>query len=239
MNLERVKDHFESEAPEYDASITHFVPYYREQNEVMIALLPFEGTARIRGLDLGGGPGVLAEGILRRYPLSEVTLFDLAEGMLATARERLAPFEGRAVFQKGDFSRDDFGIGYDVIVSGLSIHHLGDPEKKELYRRIYLALNPGGIFLNRDIVRGATDRLNAIYESLWREYVRSCGEDDVALMERYRAEDIPACVEDQLEWLREAGFADVGCHWQRMNFAIFGGYKFSAVGRHDDTKNAV
>jgi len=46
-------------------------------------------------------------------------------------------------------------------------------------------------------------------------------------------------VGDQLEWLREAGFVDVGCHWQRMNFAIFGGNKFSAESKHDDRKNAV
>jgi tRNA (cmo5U34)-methyltransferase len=228
MNLQRVKDHFEEDASEYDDTISHFVPYYREQNEVIMELLPFEGTARVRGLDLGAGTGVLAEGILRRYPLAEVTVFDLAENMLAAARERLRKFDNRVAFRKGDFSRDDFGVGYDLILSGLSIHHLGDPQKRELYRRIYLALNPGGVFLNRDVIRGATDRLDEVYLRLWRGYVRSMGEDDAALMERYHAEDVPASVEDQLEWLRQAGFVDVGCHWQRINYAIFGGHKYTS-----------
>jgi tRNA (cmo5U34)-methyltransferase len=228
MNLQRVKDHFEGEANDYDACISHFVPYYREQNEMMMTLLPFEGGERIRALDLGAGTGVLAEGILRRCPLAEVKVFDLAEGMLAAARDRLQKFEARVTYQKGDFSRDDFGIGYDVILSGLSIHHLEDPEKRRLYRKIYLALHPGGLFLNRDIIRGATDRLDEIYVRLWREYVRANGEDDVALMERFHAEDRPACLEDQLDWLRSAGFVDVGCHWQRINYAVFGGRKYTA-----------
>ncbi|MGB7537615.1 MAG: methyltransferase [Anaerolineales bacterium] len=228
MNLQRVEEHFNEDASDYDNHIVKFVPYYLEQNEMMMELLPFEGTARVRGLDLGAGTGVLAEGVLRRYPLAEVTVFDLSENMLAAARERLIKFENRITLQKGDFSKDDFGIGYDLILSGLSIHHLSNPRKQELFRRIYLALNPGGVFLNRDVIKGATDRLDEIYIRLWRQYIRSMGEDDAACMERYYAEDVPACVEDQLEWMRQAGFVDVGCHWQRTNYAIYGGHKYSA-----------
>jgi tRNA (cmo5U34)-methyltransferase len=228
MNLPRVKEHFEEDASDYDHHIIRFVPYYQEQNGVMMDLLPFDGTVRVRGLDLGAGTGVLTEGILHRYPLAEVTIFDLAENMLSAARERLRKFENRINFQKGDFSKDDFGIGYDLILSGLSIHHLGNPQKRDLYRRIYLALNPGGVFLNRDVIKGATQRLDEIYIRLWRQYIRSMGEDDAACMERYLAEDVPATVEEQLEWLRRAGFVDVGCHWQRINYAIFGGHKYTS-----------
>ncbi len=228
MNLQRVEDHFNEDASDYDNHIVKFIPYYREQNEMMMDLLPFEGTVRVRGLDLGAGTGVLAEGILRRYPLAEVTVFDLSDNMLSAARERLIKFENRVTFLKGDFSKDDFGIGYDLILSGLSIHHLSDAHKQDLFRRIYLALNPGGVFLNRDIIKGATDRLDEIYIRLWRQYIRSMGEDDAACMERYYAEDVPACLEDQLEWMRRAGFVDVCSHWQRTNYAIYGGHKYTS-----------
>ncbi len=55
--------------------------------------------------------------------------------------------------------------------------------------------------------------------------MRSNGEDDEVWLNRHLAEDTPASVEDQAAWLEEAGFADVGCHWRYMNFAIFGGRK--------------
>jgi tRNA (cmo5U34)-methyltransferase len=227
MDLARVRSHFEGDAPTYDDHIIRFVPYYREQNEMMMRLVPFAGTARLRVLDLGAGTGVLAEGILRKYPLADVTVFDLADGMLEAARTRLAKFGRRVEYRKGDFSSDDFGAGYDLILAGLSIHHLADAAKRSLYHRVFHALRHGGLFLNRDIVRGATDRLDAVYLGLWREYIRSMGEDDAACMERFRAEDIPARIEDHLAWLRDAGFRDVGCHWQRINFAIFGGQKYT------------
>lgn len=145
MNLERVKAHFEGDAPIYDDHIVRFVPYYREQNEMMTTLIPFEGTARIRGLDLGAGTGVLAEGVLRKYPLAEMTVFDLADGMLDAARHRLAEFADRVEYRQGDFSRDDFGRGYNLVLSGLSIHHLEDSGKRRLYRRIFHALRPGDV----------------------------------------------------------------------------------------------
>jgi tRNA (cmo5U34)-methyltransferase len=67
------------------------------------------------------------------------------------------------------------------------------------------------------------------YEQLWRKYVRANGEDDEALMGRYHREDIPAPVEDQLQWLQAAGFAEVDCYWRYLNFAIFGGQKASTT----------
>jgi tRNA (cmo5U34)-methyltransferase len=163
--------------------------------------------------------------VLKRFPRSRVLVFDLVEKMVNLAREKLDPFSERVEYQVGDLVSDDFGDGFNLVISGLAIHHLEDEEKRSLFRRIHAALRSGGLFLNRDIVSGATERLSATYENLWRLYVRSMGEDDAALMERYHAEDIPASLEDQLVWLRQAGFSDVACHWQRLNFAIYGGRK--------------
>jgi tRNA (cmo5U34)-methyltransferase len=35
--------------------------------------------------------------------------------------------------------------------------------------------------------------------------------------------DKTAPLEEQLRWLREAGFADVDCFYQYYNFAVYGG----------------
>jgi tRNA (cmo5U34)-methyltransferase len=225
MNLELVKQHFEGDADTYESHILKYVPFYREQNEMMMDLLPFERTAEIHAVDLGAGPGVLAGLLLRRFPRSRVLVVDLADKMIAAARENLGRFAERVDYRLGNIAEEDIGAGNDLVLSGLTIHHLDHEAKRSLFQRIHRALKSGGVFLNRDIVSGATERLSAMYENLWRLYVRSNGEDDESLMARYRVEDIPASLEEQLEWLRETGFADVACHWQRLNFAIYGGRK--------------
>lgn len=227
MNLEQVSAHFEGQAFVYDASIPNFIPHYQVQNDLMLELVPFERTAPLAALDLGAGTGVLSHLILAHFPNARLVVFDLAQNMLSVARRNLAPFEPRVTFRQGNFAVDEVGAGYDLIVAGLSIHHLDHAGKRRLYQRLFDALNPGGLFLCRDVVLGPTPSLTRQYEQLWRRYVRANGEDDEALMGRYQREDIPAPVVDQLRWLQEAGFAEVDCYWRHLNFAIFGGQKAS------------
>ncbi len=229
MNLEQVSAHFEREAFAYDASIPHFIPHYQVQNDLIAELIPFEPAAPLAVLDLGSGTGVLAHLILSRFPNAHVVVFDLAQNMLTAARQNLAAFGPRATFQQGNFAVDAVGTGYHLVVAGLSIHHLDDAHKRSLYRRLFQALAPGGVFINRDVVAGPTAALTRRYEQLWFRYVRAHGEDDQALLGRYQREDIPASVADQLLWLQQAGFVEVDCYWRHLNFAIFGGQKASTL----------
>jgi tRNA (cmo5U34)-methyltransferase len=225
MNIDRVRRHFEDEASSYDGIIDRLIPGYHEQHEVILRLIPFKNDAQFRALDLGSGTGALSHLILKFFPKASVCAFDIAENMLEVCKTRLTAFLDRLSLVRGDFAVDDIGSCYDVIVSGLAIHHLAHEKKKELFRRIFRALNPGGILFIRDAVRGATPALTGLYERLWREFMRSNGEDDSTWFEKYRNEDIPASIEDQTAWLRDAGFIDVACHWRHLNFAVFGGRK--------------
>jgi tRNA (cmo5U34)-methyltransferase len=222
-NLERVYHHFNREAGHYDTIAPKVIPHFHEQNALMVALVPFEREAPLSALDLGCGTGVLAQAVLAAFPKASVACFDMAENMLAACGAKLAACEGRFSLRQGNFATDDFGSGYDLIVSGLSIHHLDDAAKRALYRRVFDALKPGGAFLNRDVVLGATPELTERYAALWRAFMRSNGEDDEVWYGNAYREDIPATAEDQLAWLAEAGFTEVACHWRHLNFAIFGG----------------
>jgi len=174
-------------------------------------------------LDLGCGTGVLSHVLVRTFPNAILVAMDLADKMIETCKRNLAAYLDRVTAKQGDFGKEDFGSGYDLVVSGLAIHHLDDASKQDLYRRIFRALKPGGMFINREIVLGASPALTKWYEEWWRQFVKANGEADDTWFRKYFEEDFPASVEDQIEWLKEAGFTDVGCHWRYMNFAIFGG----------------
>ena len=178
MSLDKVRNHFEEEAFEYDELIPRIIPKYIEQNDVMLTLIPFDRSKEIRVLDLGAGTGILSYLILKAFPKAGVVAFDLVENMLATCEKNLVCYKDRLTLKQGDFGQDGFGSGYDLIVSGLATHHLNDAEKPRLYKRIYDALKPGGVFINREVVLGDSLELTNQYHHLWREYIRSNGEDD-------------------------------------------------------------
>ena len=223
MNIDRVSAHFEEEAFEYDELITRLIPKYKEQHEIILKLLSFKPEDNLSVLDLGCGTGVLSYLILKSYPSARVVAIDLAEKMLQVCAANLRSYKDRLTLRQGNFGADDLGSGYDLVISGLAIHHLDDNGKRKLYHRIFHALNPGGTFLNREIVLGATPHLSEKYHELWRQFIKSNGEDEGKWFNTYLTEDKPATVEDQLQWLKEAGFVDTGCHWRYFNYAIFGG----------------
>ena len=225
MNLDAVREQFEQRAFDYDGLIPRLIPRYREQHDLILQLIPFETNAHIKVLDLGAGTGILSALILQAFPQANVLAFDIAEKMLKVCQTNLSAYQERLTLQQGNFAEDNFGNGYDLVVSGLAIHHLDSAGKQTLFKKLFQSMNSGGILLIRDIVTAATPRLTEQYEQLWRQYMKANREDDAAWFQKYLEEDIPSSVEEQTRWLSKAGFADTACHWRHLNFAIFGGVK--------------
>lgn len=225
MKVDAIRARFEQTAFDYDGLIPRLIPYYREQQDLIMQLIPFASNDNIKVLDLGAGTGILSALTLQAFPQANVTAFDMAENMLKVCQTNLSAFGQRLRLQQGNFAEDDLGSGYDLVVSGLAIHHLDGAGKQQLFHKLFSSMNSGGILLIRDIVTGASPSLTEQYEQLWRKYIKDCGEDDAACFQAYLEEDIPSSVEEQTEWLAGAGFSEVGCHWRYLNFAVFGGVK--------------
>jgi tRNA (cmo5U34)-methyltransferase len=223
MSSRNVRDHFDEEAQRYDALIVRLIPGYAEQHAVVLSAIPFERDAAIRVLDLGCGTGALSGIVLREFPNATVRAIDLAPNMLAEYAARHSPHVGRFECEVGDLSDHDLGGGYDLIVSGLAIHHLDDEGKRDLYRRIAAALAPGGHFMQRELILGETAEETERFHAEWCEFMARSGEDVERWFSAYLAEDRPASLSANLAWLEEAGLTEVACYWQRANFAVFGG----------------
>ena len=103
------------------------VPRYDELQEETIQAVPFSPR---RVLELGVGTGETARRLLERYPDAELTGLDSQPEMVFKARElgievRLARME------------DPLPDGpWDLVISVLSVHHLTDEQKRDLFRRV-------------------------------------------------------------------------------------------------------
>jgi tRNA (cmo5U34)-methyltransferase len=113
---------------------------------------------------------------------------------------------------------------FDAVISALAIHHLEDPDKEDLYRRIFAALRPGGMFVNAEQVAGPTAELTQLYDARWAQDCLALGasEAEVADAIERRKHDRCATVEIQLTWLRDAGFAWADCYYKDWGLAVIG-----------------
>ncbi len=208
----------------YDGWIRKAVPGYDELFAAAKELIPFSPDASVDVLDLGAGTGLFAKQVMEKCPLARFVLWDVAEKMLEVARERFRECPEQIEYIVGDYRELTDKRGFDLVISSLSIHHLSDEEKKKLFRSIYGVLRKGGIFINIDLVLGPTPTLEEFYWRNWLEKIRRAGapeEEILAGIERRQAFDRDAPMEDQLRWLREAGFADVDCVYRNFKMGVF------------------
>jgi SAM-dependent methyltransferase len=103
-------------------------------------------------LEIGPGPGHLAERLLALIPDARWTGLDVDPSMLEAARGRLARagVADRAAFVEGDVAALPFGdAAFDLVVSSLSAHHWPDAEAG--FREIRRVLRPGAAALVYDL----------------------------------------------------------------------------------------
>lgn len=221
---------FDEAAGGYDEARRRLVPGLDGLYAAMLDGLPFGADEPVRVLDLGAGTGLLSAEISIRFPRASITLVDLSVEMLRVARRRFAGGQGRFEFRVMDFARKELPAGYDLVASALSIHHLTDGDKRELFEKAHGVLVPGGIFVNLDQVLGETPEEEASYEEWWLRGAREAGasEEDLAGAFRRMRADKNATLADQLRWLGAAGFEGVGCARRDHRFAVYGGRKGTA-----------
>lgn len=221
-----VRRAFGATAGDYDAARRQLIPGFEDFYDTAVAALPFAADAAPTIADLGAGTGILSARIADAFPNARLILIDLADEMLAIARQRLS---GRSAvaFRTGDYAAAALPEDCDAVVSALSIHHLADAAKRRLFQRVFTALKPGGVFVNAEQVVGPTPALERFYDARWLAQVRAAGVTPEALAaarERMR-EDRPATLAAQMGWLAEAGFIEVDCFYKNGRFAVYAGRK--------------
>lgn len=170
--------HFDADS--YLAMVRAEIPTYDELQERLAETTTGLDAERI--LDLGSGTGVTAVNVLDRHPGASLVGLDGSPEMLAHARTLLPD----ATFLDGQLE-DPLPDGpFDLVVSAFAVHHLTSVDKADLFGRIAAVVRPGGRFVLCDVVvpSGPVE-------------VPVPLEDGV---------DLPDPVEDQMAWLREAGF---------------------------------
>ena len=215
-----VEAHLGIRLAQYDRRIRSFIPDYEEMLDSAAALI----SPRSRGiLELGIGTGALAARCLTVARQARVTGIDSDATILAMARRRLG---AKATLIHGRLETADYPRA-DAVVASLALHHISTKRcKLAVYRRIYRALRPGGIFVNADCCPAAEPSVRKIQQRGWLHHLRRTytrGQAS-AFLRVWRREDFYLSLDIELRMLRSCGFqAEVA--WRRGMFAILAARK--------------
>lgn len=220
-----------------------FTPRRAEIGEMILRLIPAESRESFLVVDIGCGTGWLLEAVLRHFPYARAMGLDGSTLMLNRARERLMSFGDRIILRNFRLENDDWINELSEVrcfVSSQAMHHLDGNQKQRLFARLKERLSPRGGLLISDLIlptssvewkflsdswdavvtsqslamRGNLSGLNDFQREEWNYYTYP---DFVV--------DHPSTLIDQLNWLKDAGYAGIDVFWMLAGHAIFGGYK--------------
>jgi SAM-dependent methyltransferase len=201
-------------------------PLREEQLDLLVGILDTylrHGDLPRRVLDLGCGAGIVMARILEA--LQDVTCVgvDGSPPMLDMARERLARYAGRYELARVPFEQmtaeaippGPYGAAFAV----QAIHNTVDEGKQRAFVAAARVLAPGGVFVLEDRVRIVSPALFSAFRTAWEQYDarhaesgwhhgegQTMPEHEHGLSERG---DKPGSLEQNLLWMREAGFAQI------------------------------
>lgn len=198
---------FEWSDPErIDGYLGRGVPHRDVAESLLLEALP-ERVERF--LDLGTGDGRLLALVGERHPTARGIGIDSSIPMLERAQRRFAgnrliELLEHDLTEQLPVERNTF----DAIVSALAIHHIPDERKRSLFVEVRELLRPGAVFVNLEIVTSPTPELHEHFRhAIGRPH------DDPS--------DQLAGLEEQLQWLRDAGFSHVDCRFKWLELALF------------------
>jgi tRNA (cmo5U34)-methyltransferase len=228
MREEGVRETFERFSADYDARFPKIIPHYAEFHGVIaqrIAEHAGPGSEGLGGLvlELGCGTGELSRRLLQTLPGLRLHCIDLSPAMIERARAKLAPWGERVSFAVGNFLSTRFPEGAAAAVSCLAVHHLDAGEKRALFGRLFDCLAPGGTFALGDAVTGGSSFYDEYYRRCWVDHMRASGldEEEVAgVLDDHERNDRFSSLDEQMRWLREAGFERVECLWKHFLLAV-------------------
>ena len=186
-----------SDAREWEATAMAKRPWRTEFFDRFAAEIAASRVPVRRILELGSGPGFLADRLLRAFPDAAYAALDFSAAMHQLAAERLGPQASRVQFIERSLREDDWshGLGrFEFVVTNQAVHELRHKRyAAALHCEVRQVLEPGGAYLVCDHFAGEGGMSN---------------------------EQLYMSVEEQQSALRGAGFANVSLLLLKSGLAL-------------------
>jgi len=216
-------------------------PIRDAQTAMVLRMIPQPIDAPVRALDLGAGYGALAAAVLRDRPKATAVCLDASAAMLKLGPEKNPDLRNRMTFVQGSLDSPDWLKSvdgtFDAVISARALHHFtGNQRRRHIFQELFRLVRAGGCFINADNVRGATNSLSERYRRARDEYLdryvrassggqTNLAEAKAATPSSYHGPHNNGVLEEELAWLRDAGFQDVDCFWKFTTTVVYGGFR--------------
>lgn len=209
--MKNIIDYFNEEAKIHDAHVINQMGTIEFYDEIEKQFDKCDTKHKI--LILGCGTGLEVERIKFE---SDVVAVDISPEMLAELHKKT--FFGGMNLKTICASLLDFDFGkdcFDIVLTCYTLHHFNVEEKRDIFRKIYGCLSPGGVFINGDIMSKSVEEESqkfAYAESIYSSEGLPFGSLHI---------DVPMTYQRELTLIKEAGFYQITLEKEWTNTKLY------------------
>ena len=135
-------------------------------------------------VDLAGGAGIYTVALVSRHPRLKATVFDQPP-VIKTTKRIITEYglEDRISVLAGDFTKDDIGKDYDLVLTSDTLNFFPDKDKlEEICNKVYNSMNSGGLFISQQTMVISKNRTWPL-DTSWLSHLMAFGGMDCTLYE--------------------------------------------------------
>jgi len=222
--IEKQFEFDEEIAAVFDDMLKRSVPFYDEAMALTkrFALAYLKPGGRV--YDLGCSTASTLLDIERDlHADAELVGIDNAHSMLEQARRKLRVYGSKIMLEEGDILAFDYRPA-QVFISNYTLQFIRPPVRETLIKKLFDALEPGGIFLFSEKVVTEEKRLNKLMIDGYYDFKKAQGYSEYEIMQKREALEnvlIPYTEDENRAMVKRCGFSHCETIFRWMNFATF------------------
>jgi tRNA (cmo5U34)-methyltransferase len=206
----------------FDKHIQKSIPYYLENQDLVVSLSNFFLKDGGVFYDLGCSTGTLIDKVKKKnmYTKAKYIGLDNSKEMISYAKKKKLK---NCSFLQRNIVKENFKDA-DMIVSMFTMQFILPKYRQKVFNKIYKSLNWGGALILFEKIRGKDARFQDIFNFLYFDYKKKNKLNSKEILDKeksLRGIMEPYTIKANLDFLKRAGFNDVTSISQHLNFVGF------------------
>jgi len=211
----------------FDDMLERSIPCYHQTTGMICSLLQQFCHPGDTVYDLGCSTGTTLLELARQ--LSDINLsfigLDSSEAMIdkAQTKSKMLSRKSNVSFRELDIIDADLNQCGAVLLN-YTLQFLRPPVRLNFLKKVYKALRPGGILIVCEKVISHRPVINRAYIDLYLDFKRNQGYSETEIAKKREALEnvlVPFSIHENLDLLKESGFAETESFFQWFNFVSF------------------
>ncbi len=223
----KVQEFYNKISEDYPELLRKAVPRYDDMLNAILEYIPREFKPK-RILELGCGSGNLTDKVINRFSGSIIEVVDISGDFLNFSKLRFKD-RTKIIYHQMDFKELNFKENsFDLVVSSISIHHIEDHDKKNLFEIIYKILKPKGKLVFSDQAKGSNEYIYKKHIEIWHKEAIKLGSSEAdwkMWMDHQNKHDFHSTVLEHIDWMKAANFKNIDILWKNLLWTVFYGEK--------------